>query len=153
MKKVLVAYFSSSGITEQMAEYIAEGVRFTGNQAVTRKIATLNSAEDLSGYDGYIFGSPTFSLDLPEAMKSFLTTLPKSSLKGKMVGAFGVYKHEVGYAPGGVAASLIFENLEKEFQMEGFELGPLQLKEDMAETREGIRNCQIYGKAFAEKLR
>ena len=152
MKKVLVAYFSSSGITEQMAEYIAEGIRFTGNQAITRKIAALNSVEDLSGYDGYIFGSPTFSLDLPQAMKSFLSTLPKSSLKGKLVGAFGVYKHEVGYAPGGVAASLIFENLEKEFEMQGFDLGPLQLKEDLAESAEGMRNCQIYGKAFAEKL-
>ena len=152
MKKVLIAYFSQSGNTEKMGEYIAEGVRFTGNQADTRKISTLKSAEDLSGYDGYIFGSPTYSLDLPEAMKAFLSTLDKPGLKGKLVGAFGVYKHEVGYAPGGVAASLIFDNLEKEFQMEPFNLGPLQIKEDAVDSTEGMRDCQAYGKAFGEKL-
>jgi len=31
MKKVLVAYFSLSGKTEKMAEYVAEGVRFSGH--------------------------------------------------------------------------------------------------------------------------
>jgi len=33
MKKVLVAYLSRTGKTEKMAEYIAEGIRFTGNTA------------------------------------------------------------------------------------------------------------------------
>ena len=31
MKKVLVAFFSKTGTTETMAEYIAEGVRITGH--------------------------------------------------------------------------------------------------------------------------
>jgi flavodoxin len=38
MKKVLVAYLSRTGKTEKMAEYIAEGIRFTGNTADLRKI-------------------------------------------------------------------------------------------------------------------
>jgi len=37
MKKVLVAYVSRTGNTEKMAEYIAEGVRFTGNTAEIKK--------------------------------------------------------------------------------------------------------------------
>ena len=39
MKKVLVAYVSRTGKTEKMAEYIAEGIRFSGNEAELNKIA------------------------------------------------------------------------------------------------------------------
>ena len=38
MKKVLVAYVSRTGKTEKMAEYIAEGIRFSGNEAELKKI-------------------------------------------------------------------------------------------------------------------
>jgi flavodoxin len=38
MKKVLIAYDSRTGKTQQMAEYIAEGVRISGNEAEVRKI-------------------------------------------------------------------------------------------------------------------
>jgi flavodoxin len=37
MKKVLVGYYSRTGNTEKMAEYIAEGIRITGNQAELKK--------------------------------------------------------------------------------------------------------------------
>ena len=38
MSKVLIAYFSLRGSTEKMAQYIAEGVRFSGQQATVKKI-------------------------------------------------------------------------------------------------------------------
>ena len=38
MNRVLIAYFSSTGKTEKMAEYIAEEVRFSGQEAVFKKI-------------------------------------------------------------------------------------------------------------------
>ena len=72
MKKVLVAYFSSSGKTEAMAIYIAEGVRFNGIQAKVMKTSEIKNVDDIAGYDGYIIGSPTFSLDIPAPVKSFL---------------------------------------------------------------------------------
>ena len=37
MKKVLVSYFSRTGKTQQMAEYIAEGVRISGHNVGTQK--------------------------------------------------------------------------------------------------------------------
>ncbi len=152
MKKVLIVYFSHSGKTAEMADYVAEGVRFTGNQAVVKSISEIKAIEDLLGYDGYIFGSPTFSLDIPGPMKSFLSKENQANLKGKLGGAFGAYKHEVGYEPGGKAASLIMDTMEKEYQMVPFDLGALKLKEDLIETREGMRACQDYGKVFGEKL-
>ena len=72
MGKVLIAYFSLSGNTEKMAEYIAEGVRFSRQQAVARKISDIKNFKDLNGYDGYIFGSPTYHRDMAEPMKAFL---------------------------------------------------------------------------------
>jgi len=37
MKKVLVAYYSRTGKTETMGEYIAEGVRLSGNVVEMKK--------------------------------------------------------------------------------------------------------------------
>jgi flavodoxin len=153
MKKVLIAYFSSTGRTEAMAQYIAEGIRFSGREAVVKKIEDVKSAIDLSGYDGYIFGSPTFSLDLPKPVKAFLSLTEKAKLEGKMSGAFGSYRHDVSYQHDAYGPAIILNVLQKEHKMEPFELGPLNLQEDKIETREGIKACQDYGRVFGEKLR
>jgi flavodoxin len=153
MKKVLIAYFSSTGKTETMAQYIAEGVRFSGQEAVVKKIEDMKSATDLAGYDGYIFGSPTFSLDLPRPVKAFLSLTRKAKLEGKMCGAFGSYRHDVSYKHDAYAPAIIFNVLQKEHKMKPFELGPFTLKEDNVETRQGMKTCQDYGRVFGEKLR
>jgi flavorubredoxin len=152
VKKVLIAYFSVSGTTEKMAEYIAEGVRFSGQEVVTRKIAEIRNSEELAGYDGYIFGSPTYSLDLPEPMKKFLLGLEKAKLKGELAGAFGPYAHDVGYRHDDYAPAIIANTLRDRVKMEPFELGPFNLKEDVVETSEGLKACHDFGRAFGEKL-
>jgi flavodoxin len=152
MKKVLVAYFSAGGITERMAEYIAEGVRIGGGQAVARKIEDLKTAADISGYDGYIFGSPTYSLDVPGPMKKFLDIADAAGLKGKMMGSFGSYTHDVGYQHDAHAPALIMETLERDVGMKPFELGPFTLKEDAVDTGDGLKTCHDYGRVFSEKL-
>ena len=152
MKKVLIAYFSLTGKTAQMATYIAEGVRFTGNQATVKKISEIKSNVDLEGYDGYIFGSPTFSLDVPNPMNKFMSLISKSILKGKLAGSFGTYRHEVSYEPAGVAADMILKTMKNKFNMEPFELGSLKLKDVVVDDIEGMRACQDYGKVFDEKL-
>lgn len=153
MKKILIAYFSSTGKTETMARYIAEGVRFSGQEAVVKKIEEIKSAIDLTGYDGYIFGSPTFSQDLPKPVKAFLALTLKAKLEDKTGGAFGSYRHDVSYEHDGYAPAIIFGILQNENKMKPFDLGPFNLREDNIETREGIKACQDYGKVFGEKLR
>ncbi len=152
MKKVLIAYFSSTGKTETMAQYIAEGVRFSGQEAVVKKIQDIQGVAELAGYDGYIFGSPTFSLDLPRPVKTFLSLTRKAKLEGKMCGVFGSYRHDVSYKHDTYAPAIIFNILQVEHKMKPFELGPFNLKEDKVETREGMKACQDYGKVFGEKL-
>lgn len=146
MKKVLIAYFSLTGKTERMAEYVAEGVRFAGCQATIKKISDLKNASDLEGYDGYIFGSPTYHRDMAEPMKTFLFLAKKANLEGKVAGAFGSYTHS------GDAPALIFDTMQYVYKMIPFELNSFNLKEAIVETQEGTRSCQDYGRAFGEKL-
>jgi len=146
MKKVLIAYFTLTGKTEKMAEYIAEGVRFSGPQAVTKKISDIKTANDLNGYDGYIFGSPTYHRDMAEPMKTFLFLAKKASLEGKLAGAFGSYTHS------GDAPAVILDTMQYVYKMQPFELSSFKLKEAVVETTEGMRACQDYGKVFGEKL-
>jgi flavodoxin len=146
MSKVLVAYFSLSGNTEKMAGYVAEGVRFSGNEAVVRKMSDIKSANDLTGYDGYIFGSPTYYLDAPEPVKTFLFLGRKAGLEGKLGGAFGSYTHD------GNAPKIVLDTMQYVFSMEPFELGPFNLKDAILESSEGMRACQDYGRVFGEKL-
>jgi flavorubredoxin len=152
MKRVLIAYFSPGGVTEDMASYIAEGVRFGGDQPVIKKISEIKNAEDLAGYDGYIFGSPTYSQDMPEPMKKFLLTVEQAGPAGKLAGAFGSYTHDVAYQHDDYAPAIIFNAMRDAAKMEAFELGPFQLKEDLVATSEGMKACQDYGKNFSQQL-
>jgi multimeric flavodoxin WrbA len=135
-----------------MAQYISEGVRFSGQEAVSKNIEDLKSINDLNGYDGYIFGSPTYFQDVAEPMKKFLLLVREADLQGKLAGAFGPYTHDVSYKSGGIAAAIIFETMQSVYKMEPFELGALKLIESALNTIEGMRACQDYGKVFGQKL-
>ncbi len=152
MKKVLVAYFSSSGKTEEMANYIAEGVRFNGLQAKVIKMSEIKNEADITGFDGYLLGSPTFSLDIPAPVKSFLAVMIKANLAEKLGGTFGPYLHDASYQHADHAPSLILDELQKETKLKPFDLGALALKEDILDTREGIKACQDYGRVFGQRL-
>jgi flavodoxin len=146
MKKVLIAYVSLTGRTQRMAEYLAEGVRFAGQQAVTKKTSELSTAEDLAGYDGYLFGSPTYHRDMAGPMKNFLFLANQADLAGKLAGAFGSYTHS------GDAPAMILDTMEYVFHMEPFNLGALNLKEAVVGDHEGMRACHDYGRTFGERL-
>ncbi len=146
MKKVLVAYYSRTGNTEKMAEYIGEGIRITENGAELKKISEIKSEKDLEGFDGFIFGCPTYHRDLTAGMKTFLFLAEKANLLGKMGGAFGSYTHS------GESANMIYDTMLHVFKMDMVDLGALDLKEQVLETDEGLRACQAYGKAVGQKL-
>jgi flavorubredoxin len=146
MKKVMVAYVSRTGKTEKMAEYVAEGVRFSGNAADLKKVSEIKTEKDLAGYDGFIFGCPTYHRDMTESMKTFLFLAKKADLAGKAGGAFGSYTHS------GDAPRLIFDTMEHVFKMNMTSLGPFDLREKVVATDEGMRNCQTYGRSLGKEL-
>ena len=143
MHKILVAYISRTGMTEKMANFIAEGVRISGSEADIRKIAGINNEKELEGYDGYIFGCPTYHRDMTTGMKNFLFLAQKANLTGKMGGAFCSYTHS------GESGPMIFDTMQHVYKMDVVDLGPLDLKEHTIDTQDGIKACQDYGKAVA----
>ncbi len=146
MAKVLIAYASRAGHTEKIAGFIAEGVRFTGNEAEVKKISDIKEPADLQGYDAYIFGSPTYHRNMTGGMQQFLFKAEQAGLAGKLAGAFGSYTHS-GDAPG-----IIFDTMQYVFKMKPAELGSMNLVEDQIDTPDGIKAGQDYGKAVAEEL-
>lgn len=146
MGKVLVAYFSLNGHTETMAQYIAEGIRIAGHEATVAGVSTLKNINDVQGYAGHIFGSPTFHRDMAEPMKTFLFLAGNADLESKLGAAFGSYTHS------GDAPALIFDTMKHVFKMKMTELGSFNLLEAAVDTTEGNRTCQDYGRVLAEQL-
>lgn len=146
MKKVLIVYSSRTGKTETMANYLAEGLRFTACDVEVKKIAEIDSELDIIGYDGYLFGCPTYHKDMTSGMKQFLFKAELANLTGKTGGAFGSHTHS------GESAPMIYDTMQHVFKMDMTDLGALNLTEAMIEQDEGLKACQDYGKALGEKL-
>lgn len=146
MKKVLIAFTSRAGSTEKMANYLAEGIRMSGNETEVAKISSIKKEGALSGFDGYLLGCPTYHKDMTGGMKQFLFLAEKANLTGKMGGAFGSHTHS------GEAAPMIFETMQHVFKMDMLDLGPLNLTESLMGTDDGRKACHQYAKAFGEKF-
>ena len=146
MKKVLIAYDSVTGNTQQMAEYVAEGIRVAGHQATVKKIGELKLKDQLEGYDAWVFGSPTYHRDMMGTMKTFLFLARNVEMDGKVCGAFGSYTHS------GDAPKVILDTMEHVFKMKPTSLGSLNLIEDIVSQPDGLKACQDYGKAVGEAL-
>ena len=146
MKRILIAYTSRTGKTEKMADSIAEGIRMKGHVAEIVKISSIKTEKDMDGFDGYVFGCPTYHRDMTAGMKTFLFMAQNLNLVGKIGGAFGSYTHS------GESAPMIFDTMQHVYKMDMVDLGPLSLKEAVIETKEGLKAGQDYGKAIGEKL-
>ena len=147
MKKVLVAYSSRTGKTKAMAEFIAEGLRFAALDVELKSISEIENADEIAGYDGYVFGCPTYHKDMTVGMKQFLFKAQLANLVGKIGGAFGSHTHS------GESAPMIYDTMQHVYKMDVTDLGPLNLTESMVATDEGLKACQAYGKAIGEKLK
>jgi len=91
MAKVLIVYASRTGETEQIANLIAEGIRFSGMEAKVVKVTDIKKETDLQGYDALVLGSATYHGDMMEKMKTLLFMAEKAGLEGKVGGAFGAF--------------------------------------------------------------
>lgn len=143
MHKVLVAYISRTGMTEKMANFIAEGVRMAGQHVDIKKVSEIKNEKDLDGYDAYIFGCPTYHRDMTSGMKNFLFLAQKANMTGKMGGAFCSYTHS------GESGPMIFDTMQHVYKMDMVTLGALNLKEHVIDTPDGTRACQDYGRGVA----
>ncbi len=143
MAKVLIVYATRSGETAEIAKLVAEGIRFTGNEAKIADVAEIKKETDLDGYDGYLFGSATYHGDMMQSMKTMLFLAEKADLEGKAGGAFGAF----GWS--GEAPDRIFETMKHIFKMDMVKV-PLRLKS--ASLGGGTQMAQDYGRDIGKKL-
>jgi len=146
MKKVLIVYDSKTGRTRRMAERIAEGVRAAGKEARIRLASEIQDAHELEGYEGYLFGSPTYFKDTTNEMKVLLFRARGVNLAGKVGGAFGSYTHI------GSGAKMIYDTMEHVFRMNMAGVNPFNVKEQILDAGKGDQACLDYGKALAGKI-
>lgn len=146
MKSVLIGYFSVSGHTAKMAEYIAEGIRAASHKALVQSISELKEPGRIEEYDGIILGCPTYNRDIPDTMRKYLGIIMLAKLAGKPGGTFGSYTHD------GNAPALLLDIMQNNMKVEPFELGAFNLLEDVLNTQEGLKACHDYGRVFGDKL-
>jgi len=143
MSKVLIVYASRTGETQNIADLVAEGVRFAGHEAEVVNVKEIKNESDLDGFDGYVFGSATYHGEMLQGMKTFLFLAEKAKLEGKVGGAFGSY----GWS--GEANDRIFDTMKHILKMD-LVGDTLRLKSSMLEG--GLQMAQDYGRAVAKKF-
>jgi len=143
MSKALIVYATRAGSTKNIAELIAEGIRFTGAEAQAVNANEIKNETDLEGYNAYVFGSATYHGEMMQGMKKLLFLAEKINLEGKPGGAFGAY----GWS--GEASYRINETMENIFKMDMVS-GPLRLKSSGLEG--GKQMAQDYGREIGKKL-
>jgi flavorubredoxin len=142
MKKALIVYSTRTGDTRKIAEFIAEGLRFSMVDVTLADAKDIKKETELDGYDIYLFGSSTYHGEMMNSMKTLLFLTEKAGLQGKTAGAFGAY----GWS--GEAAERIFDTMKNIFGM-AMVGGPLMLKSAIVEG--GMKMAQAYGKEAAVK--
>ncbi|MCM8780807.1 MAG: NAD(P)H-dependent oxidoreductase [Candidatus Omnitrophica bacterium] len=89
MSKALVIYYSQTGNTKKMAEFVSEGLKAEGIDVVLKDVQE-TKAEELLQYAGIIIGSPTYYGTMAAAIKKLLddSVAFHGQLEGKVGAAF-----------------------------------------------------------------
>jgi flavorubredoxin len=143
MARALIVYATRTGETQNIAELIAEGVRFSGHEAQVVAVKEIKTEADLEGYDAYVFGSSTYHGEMLQGMKTFLFLAEKADLAGKAGGAFGSF----GWS--GEANDRIFDTMKHILKM-NMVGDTLRLKS--SSLGGGQQMAQEYGRAIAKKI-
>ena len=91
MSDIAVVYWSGTGNTEAMANFLAEGVKDCG-KSVELITADNFTADDLGKYAGILFGCPSMGDEILEedVFEPMFESVEKD-LSGKTIGLFGSY--------------------------------------------------------------
>ncbi len=144
MAKALVIYATRTNQTKGIADLVAEGMRLKGCEVTVVNVNEFDKkGVDPQEFDAVVLGAATYHGEMIQTMKTFLFSLEKYNLEGKVGGAFGAYGWS-GEAPG-----RIYDTLKNIYKMD-MVAGPLMLKNPSLGG--GIQMAQDYGKEIAKKL-
>ncbi|MCM3569174.1 flavodoxin [Neobacillus mesonae] len=142
----LIVYASMSGNTEEIAEYIGDGIREAGASVEIKDVLMADPAE-LEQYDGILLGAYTWDDgNLPDEFLDFYEEMDSLKLTDKPAAVFG--SCDSFYENRGGAVDILIEKLT----MLGAQVVFNGLKIDLSPTDEEKEECIQYGKSFVEKL-
>lgn len=96
MSTIAVVYWSGTGNTEAMADYVAEGITEQGGTAKVIQVSEFSSA-DIDAYDAFAFGCPAMgSEELESDEFQPVWDEVKGELGDKKVALFGSYEWAEG---------------------------------------------------------
>lgn len=136
MAKALIVCASRNGATIKIADLIAQGISRKGVEAKVLNALQVHKAEELQGYDAYVFGSATYHGDMLPAMKTFLFLASGVDLTGKVGGSFGAF----GWS--GEAPSRIYDTMKHIYKMR-MVASPLRLQSASLPSDQGV--ARNYG--------
>ncbi|MBT3312138.1 MAG: nitric oxide synthase [Desulfobacterales bacterium] len=144
MKKMLVVYATRSGRAIVIGEHIANGAISAGIEVEFINANSIKDDINLKDYDAFIFGSETEACDMLPEMRSILEFADRSSLEGKIGGAYGTF------GCSGEGPKQIYDTMRIRLKMDMIGGGPLTLESNI--PFEMIKHGKDYGKEIADKL-
>jgi NAD(P)H dehydrogenase (quinone) len=105
MKKILIAYYSKTGNTKQIAQAIAEGTKTIPNTTVETKAVEILNPQEAAQADAFAFGSPAYFSLMSGPLLSLLTEF--YFIREKLAN-----KPMVAFATGGGSQAKTVENIE-----------------------------------------
>lgn len=148
MPKVLVVYFSRTGNTEKMANFVAEGVKEAGIGVVVKK-AELVKIDDLVAADAIVFGSATSWGYMGGKLKDVFENMlihARDKFNGK---PFAVFT-SAGAIEGGKRAAESIEYIAKYFNMQSAAKGVVSQGNPTDKDKEA---CKELGKKLAQTIK
>jgi NAD(P)H dehydrogenase (quinone) len=151
MAKVLIVYYTQSGNTKAMADFVADGAKAAGAQVTVKEVEHI-MAQDLLKYDGIVLGSPTY-YGLPAAqIKELLDQSVQyhGQLSGKVGGAFSSAANIGGGNETTIMAmlqALLIHGMVVQGAAMGDHYGPVSINAPDDRVR---KQCQALGRRVTE---
>ena len=152
--KVVVIYYSRSGVTKRMAEIIHEELK---NNGINTDIFSVDkiSPKELLNYDGVILGSPTYYGTLAAEIKNFIdeTVVFHGKLDGKVGMAFASSANVAGGNETTIISileAMLIHGMVIQGDFKGDHYGSVAVGKVDARSEE---NCRRQAQRFVELLR
>jgi len=152
VSKILIIYYSESGNTEKMAQFIAQGVKKVKGAEVEVKRVEKVKVDELLKADGIIVGSPTYYGTMSYRLKQLFDESVRfhGDLDGKVGGAFS----SAGNIGGGnettiksILEAMLIHGMIIQGDPSGDHYGPVSIGSPDARVE---RECLRFGQRMAE---
>jgi NAD(P)H dehydrogenase (quinone) len=150
MPSVLVVYYSKTGATQALAEYLGAAVRKEGVAVVVKRVQDVR-VDELLRHDGVLIGSPVYYGGPAAEIKRFIDLSNK--YYGRLIGkAGGAFSTSAGVHGGtettnlAIIHAMLIHGMVVQGDNAGCHYGPACAGKPNAAARKA---CSRYGKQFA----